>query len=144
MNKIHVEIVVNGDLKKVWKFWNEPECIKLWAFASDDWECPYAENDLVAGGQFSTRMFAKDKSFGFDFSGTYIEVKEFEKIQYVLSTDINDAEARKCEINFSDLGDGTVKITEIFDPETENSLEMQKNGWQSILNNFKQAVERAE
>ena len=144
MNKIHVEIVVNGDLKKVWKFWNEPECIKLWAFASDDWECPYAENDLVAGGKFLTRMSAKDKSFGFDFSGTYIEVKEFEKIQYVLSTDINDAEARKCEINFSDLGDGTVKITEIFDPETENSLEMQKNGWQSILNNFKQAVERAE
>ncbi|MBP7006289.1 SRPBCC domain-containing protein [Patescibacteria group bacterium] len=144
MNKIHVEIVVNGDLKKVWKFWNEPECIKLWAFASDDWECPYAENDLVAGGKFLTRMSAKDKSFGFDFSGMYIEVKEFEKIQYVLSTDINDAEARKCEINFSDLGDGAVKITEIFDPETENSLEMQKNGWQSILNNFKQAVETSE
>lgn len=144
MNKIHVEIVVNGDLKKVWKFWNEPECIKLWAFASDDWECPYAENDLVMGGKFLTRMSAKDKSFGFDFSGTYIDVKEFEKIQYVLSTDINDTEARKCEISFSDLGDGTVKITEMFDPETQNSLEMQKNGWQSILNNFKQAVEAAE
>lgn len=142
MNKIQVEIVVNGSLEKVWDFWNNPEKIKLWAFASDDWECPYAQNDLRVGGKFVTRMSAKDKSFGFDFSGTYNEVKEFEKISYVMSENINDNEARKCEIIFKDIGDGKVKIIEIFDPENENSEEMQKNGWQSILNNFKKAVER--
>ena len=143
MNKIQVEIVINSNLEKVWKFWNEPELIKSWAFASDDWECPYAENNLVVGGKFTTRMSAKDKSFSFDFSGTYTEIKEYEKISYVLSNDINDTGARKCEVTFSDIGDGMVRVTEVFDPENQNSEEMQKNGWQSILNNFKKAVEKA-
>jgi len=141
MNKIQVEIIVNSDLEKAWRFWNDPELIKLWAFASDDWECPYAENKLIIGGKFITRMSAKDKSFSFDFSGTYTDIKDYAKISYVLSDDINDTEARKCEITFGDIGDGKVKITETFDPEKENSEEMQKNGWQSILNNFKKAVE---
>jgi uncharacterized protein YndB with AHSA1/START domain len=141
MNKIQVEIIVTGNLEKVWKFWNEPELIKLWAFASDDWECPHAENDLVVGGKFVTRMSAKDRSFGFDFGGTYTEVKEHEKISYVMSNDMNDAGARRCEVTFHDMGDGKVKITETFDPEKQNSEEMQKSGWQSILNNFKKAVE---
>lgn len=141
MNKIQVEIIVNSDLEKTWKFWNDPELIKLWAFASDDWECLYAENKLTIGGKFITRMSAKDKSFSFNFSGTYTDIKDYEKISYILSDDINDTEARKCEITFSDIGDGKVKITETFDPETQNSEEMQKNGWQSILNNFKKAVE---
>jgi uncharacterized protein YndB with AHSA1/START domain len=141
MNKIQVEILVNGDLEKVWKFWNEPELIKLWAFASDDWECKYAENNLVVGGKFITRMSAKDKSFGFDFSGTYKEIKEYAKISYVMSDDISDTEARNCEVTFSDIGDGRVKVVEFFDAESENSEEKQKQGWQSILNNFKKAVE---
>lgn len=141
MEKIHVEINVHGNLDKVWKVWNEPELIKQWAFASDDWECPYAENNLVVGGRFVTRMSAKDKSFSFDFSGTYTNIKEYEKISYVMSDDVNDTMARRCEVTFADLGDGTVTITELFDPEKENSIEMQKNGWQSILNNFKKAVE---
>jgi uncharacterized protein YndB with AHSA1/START domain len=143
MNKIQVDIVVNSTIEKVWKFWNEPELIKSWAFASDDWECPYAENNLVVGGKFVTRMSAKDKSFEFDFSGTYTEIKECEKIGYVLSHDINDTEARRCEIIFRDIGNGKVKITETFDPEKQNSEEIQKNGWQSILNNFKKSVENA-
>ncbi len=141
MNKIQVEVIVNCSLEKAWKFWNEPELITLWAFASDDWECPHAENNLVVGGKFVTRMSAKDKSFSFDFSGTYTEVKEFEKISYVMSKDINETEARACEVLFSDIGDGKVKVTEIFDPENQNPEEMQKDGWQSILNNFKKAVE---
>jgi uncharacterized protein YndB with AHSA1/START domain len=142
MNKIQIEIIVKGDLKKVWRFWNEPELIKSWAFASDDWECPYAENNLVVGGTFVTRMSAKDKSVAFDFSGTYTEVKEYEKIRYVLSNNINDSSARTCEVTFSDMGDGRVKVTEVFDPENQHSEEMQRNGWQSILNNFKKAVEK--
>lgn len=141
MNKIQVEITVNGNLEKIWKFWNEPELIKSWAFASDDWECLYAENDLVVGGKFITRMSAKDKSFSFDFSGTYIEITEHEKITYVMSNDINDMEARRYEVVFKNIGDGKIKITETFDPEKQNSEDIQKNGWQSILNNFKKLVE---
>lgn len=144
MNKIQVEIVANGSLEKVWKYWNEPEFIKLWAFASDDWECLYADNDLVIGGKFVTRMSAKDKSFAFDLAGIYTDVKELEKISYVMSNDIKDASARRCEIQFKDIGKGKVSIVETFDPENQNSEEMQKNGWQSILNNFKKLVETTE
>lgn len=144
MSKIQVEIVVNSNLEKAWKFWNEPELIKLWAFASDDWECPHAENDLVIGGKFVTRMSAKDKSFSFDFTGTYTNIEEYKKISYVMLKDINDIEARKCEVTFSDIGDSKIKITEAFDPENENSEELQRNGWQSILNNFKKAIEAAQ
>jgi uncharacterized protein YndB with AHSA1/START domain len=141
MNKIHVEIIVRSTLEKAWKFWNEPEHITTWAFASDDWECPYAENNLVVGGTFITRMAAKDKSFSFDFSGTYTDIRNHERISYVMSQDIHDAAARKCDITFSDMGDGTIKITEVFDPENQNSAEMQQAGWQNILHNFKKSVE---
>lgn len=141
MQKIQIEILVNADIKKVWKFWNEPECIKLWAFASDDWECPSASNNLTIGGKFITRMSAKDKSVGFDFTGTYTDIKEYEKISYIMSDDINDLNARRCDVTFQDMGSNTTKIIEIFDAENENSVEMQKLGWQSILNNFKKVVE---
>lgn len=141
MNKIQVSVIVNADVKKAWDYWNQPEHITSWAFASDDWECPHAENNLTVGGTFITRMAAKDKSFSFDFSGTYTNIEEHHKIAYVLSQDINDATARTCEITFEDMGNGTTQITEVFDPENQNSEEMQKNGWQSILNNFKKAVE---
>lgn len=144
MSKIQVEIAVNSNLEKAWKFWNEPELIKLWAFASDDWECLHAENDLVVGGKFVTRMSAKDKSFSFDFAGTYTDIVDYKKISYVMLKDISDIEARKCEVTFSDIGDSKVKIIETFDPENENSKELQRNGWQSILNNFKKAVEAAQ
>jgi len=144
MNKIQVSITVTSTLEKVWKFWNEPEHITTWAFASNDWECPHAENDLVVGGTFITTMSAKDKSFSFDFSGTYTDIIEHKKINYVMSKDINDPAARTCDIIFDDLGDGTIKITETFDPENQNSAELQRNGWQSILNNFKKAVETTQ
>ena len=144
MNKIQVEVIVEDNLKRVWEFWNEPERIKSWAFASDDWECPYAENDLRIGGKFITRMSAKDKSFSFDFAGTYTDIIEHEKISFILSNDTNDAEARRCEVTFKDIGDGKTKITETFDPEKQNSEEMQKSGWQNILNNFKKLIETAQ
>lgn len=143
MNKIKVEVEVNRGIEKIWKFWNDPISIKMWAFASDDWECTYAENDLVVGGKFVTTMSAKDKSRSFDFSGTYTEIDEHEKICYVMSDDIDDKEARTCEVTFKDLGGGKVQITEMFDGEMENSEEVQKEGWQSILNNFKRYAEAA-
>lgn len=143
MNTIRVAVTVNSSLEKTWKFWNEPELISLWAFASDDWECPHAENDLVVGGKFVTTMSAKDKSASFDFTGTYTDIEAYKKISYVMAKGTGDIEARTCEVTFSDNGDGTITITEVFDPEHENSEELQRDGWQSILNNFKKAVETA-
>ncbi len=142
MEKIQVDVVVTGSLEKVWKFWNDPQYIKGWAFASDDWECTKAENDLKVGGRFVTTMAAKDKSVSFDFSGIYTQVFEHSKINYTMDKEPNLPEARTCEIRFEDLVNGQVKITEIFDAENENSIEMQKQGWKSILNNFKKLVEQ--
>lgn len=140
MNKIKVETTINADIKKVWKHWNDPESIKGWAFASDTWECPQAENDLKAGGRFLTRMSAKDGSTSFDFTGTYTEVEEFKKIKYIMDKADGENKHRDCEIIFTDLGDGTTKIEEEFYPEEENSEELQRAGWSAILENFKKFV----
>lgn len=137
MQKIKVETIVKGDIGKVWRFWNEPEHITKWAFASDDWESPHAENDLKEGGRFLTRMSAKDGSAGFDFTGTYTSVIPNEKIAYTMDGE----DARTAVISFEQAGDNSIKITEEFDPENQNPLEMQRAGWQAILENFKKYVE---
>jgi uncharacterized protein YndB with AHSA1/START domain len=106
-----------------------------WAFASDDWEAPAAENDLRVGGKFKTVMAAKDKSNGFDFTGTYTVVKENELIEY----DMDDG--RHVKVEFEDAPGG-VKVIETFDPDNQYPLEMQRSGWQAILDNFKKYVEQ--
>ena len=131
---ITIEAIVNAPMEKVWKFWTETEHIIKWNYASDDWHSPYAENDLKAGGKFLSRMEAKDGSFGFDFGGIYNEVKAYELIAYTLG------DGRKAKINFSSEGNATKIITN-FEAENVNSIEMQKGGWQSILNNFKKYTE---
>ncbi len=141
MEKIKIETVINSDSEKVWKHYTNPESIRGWAFASDDWECPYAENEVQVGGRFLTRMSAKDKSFGFDFSGTYTDVQIGKKLAYVMDKPENEAVARECTIYFEESGAGQTKVIIEFDPENMNPIEMQKNGWQSILNNFKKFVE---
>jgi len=134
---ITVETTVNAPIEKVWEYWNNPEHIKYWAFASDDWEAPSAENDLKTGGKFKTRMQSKtDKTQGFDFGGTYTNVEERKVIEYTMD------DGRKVSIHFDTADDGQTKITESFDPESENSEEMQRSGWQAILNNFKKYTER--
>lgn len=140
MQKIKVETILNADIQKVWKHWNDTESIKGWAFASDDWECPYAENDLREGGRFLTRMAAKDGSAAFDFTGTYTEVVPYGRIKYLMDKADGENQHRECEIIFTDVGDGTTKITEEFYPEEINSTEMQKAGWAAILENFKKFV----
>ncbi|MCF7865223.1 MAG: SRPBCC domain-containing protein [Candidatus Pacebacteria bacterium] len=140
MKKIKVEVTVNADIKKVWEHWNNTESIKGWAFASDSWECPYAENDLKKGGRFLTRMSAKDGSETFDFTGIYTDVVEYKNIKYLMDKADGENQHRECEIIFTDLGDGTTKIEEEFYPEEINSEEMQKGGWTSILENFKKFV----
>lgn len=131
---ITIQAVVKAPMDKVWEYWNKPEHIVHWAFASDDWEAPAAENDLRTGGTFKTTMAAKDKSASFDFTGTYTAVKEHELIEY----DMTDGRHVKNE--FVQTQDG-VEITTIFDPEQENPAEMQKKGWQAILDNFKKYTE---
>lgn len=140
MQKIKVETIIGADIKKVWEHWNNPESIKGWAFASDTWECPYAENDLHTSGKFLTRMSAKDGSESFDFTGTYTEVIEFQKIAYIMDKADGENKHRECEIIFTDLGNGSTKVEEEFYPEEINSEEMQRAGWQAILENFKKFV----
>ena len=131
---ITIETLVKAPVEKVWEFWSSPNHIKNWCNASEDWHAPKAENDLRTGGKFMTRMEAKDGSFGFDFGGEYDEVKEFEKIAYTMG------DGRKVNVLFTARGSETA-IEESFEAESENSVEMQKAGWQSILDNFKKYVE---
>ncbi|MDR5589067.1 SRPBCC family protein [Christiangramia sp. SM2212] len=132
--KIEVEVEIKKNLDKVWEFWTKPEHITKWNFASEDWLCPSAENDLKEGGKFVYRMEAKDGSFSFDFSGIYEEIKPKEKLVYKLD------DGRMANIHFSE-DDETTKVKEIFEAEENNSKEMQKDGWQAILNNFKKYAE---
>lgn len=131
---IIIETVVKAPLEKVWHYWNEPEHIINWCFASDDWCVPNAVNTVAVGEKFNTRMEAKDGSAGFDFGGVYTEVEENRILAYVMD------DGRKVRISFEE-GEEGIKITETFDPESENSLELQQQGWQAILDNFKKYAE---
>ncbi|MCI9843188.1 SRPBCC family protein [Flavobacterium pectinovorum] len=131
---ITVKNVIKASLDKVWNLWNSSEHIIKWSFASPDWHTPYAENDLREGGKFKSTMAAKDGSMSFDFEGEYTLVKPNEAIEYVM------ADGRKVEITFAETAEG-VEIIESFDPETQNPEEMQRAGWQAILDNFKNYAE---
>src|SRR5215203_1803566 len=131
---ITVQTTVNAPVEKVWKFWTEPGHIVHWNNASDDWHTPRVENDLKVGGKFSARMEAKDGSFGFDFGGEYTNVIEQRTIEYVLG------DRRKVRIDFSPEGNAT-KVIETFDAENTHPIEVQRGGWQAILDNFKKYTE---
>ena len=131
---ITVENIVNAPLEKVWKFWTEPAHIIKWNNASADWHTPHAENDLRVGGKFVSRMEAKDGSLGFDFGGVYDEVIINKSIAYTLG------DGRKVKIFFTSHGNET-KVVETFEAETTNSIELQRSGWQAILDNFKKYIE---
>ena len=132
--KITVEAFVQAPKDAVWKLWTTPEDIVQWNNASEDWHTPSAKNDLKSGGKFVYRMEAKDGSFGFDFGGIYDMVKPKEFIAYTIG------DGRKVEISFTGNG-SIVKISETFEVESQNSIELQRDGWQAILNNFKKYSE---
>ena len=131
---ITIEALVKAPVQTVWEKWTNPQDIMQWNSASDDWHTPSAENDIRTGGMFKSTMAAKDGSFSFDFAGTYTNVRENEIIEYTLGDD------RKVKIVFAEEG-GKTKVTETFEPEDTNPIDMQRGGWQAILDNFKKYVE---
>lgn len=134
--KITVEILVKAELNRVWNAWNNPADIVQWNSAHPDWHTPHATVDLREGGRFLSRMEAKDGSVGFDFEGTYTRVVPEKTIAYRMS------DGREVEVEFLER-DGGVLVKETFDAETENPPELQRQGWQAILENFGRHVESA-
>lgn len=131
---ITVENTIKAPVEKVWEYWTKPEHITKWNNASDDWHTPWAKNDLRVGGNFAARMEAKDGSMGFEFGGIYDVVHPNEYIEYTIG------DGRKVNVSFVASGKIT-KVTENFEAETTNPVEMQKGGWQAILDNFKKYTE---
>lgn len=132
--RITVEATANAPVEKVWRTWNTPSDIMLWNTPDPSWHTPSSENDLRVGGKFKNRMEAKDGSFGFDFEGIYDKVELQKEISYTMS------DGRKCTTLFT-VHNGKTNIETTFDAETENPLEVQKQGWQAILSNFVKYVE---
>lgn len=135
MEKINIRATIHNNVATIWNAYNSAEDIKQWNHASDDWQCSSAFNDLRVGGKFRNRMEAKDGSFGFDFEGKYTALEPFKRITYVME------DGRQVDIHFKEHHDATqVDIT--FDAEAEHAIDMQREGWQAILANFKSYVER--
>src|SRR6185295_786219 len=131
---ITVETTIKAPVEKVWNHWTDPKDITQWCNASDDWHAPYADNDLRVDGKFKTTMAAKDGSMSFDFEGVYTNIQPYKVIEYTIG------DGRKVKITFSSQGDET-KVIETFEPENINPNEMQRGGWQNILDNFKKYSE---
>lgn len=135
MEKIEIEITILEPVQKVWDMMTDPKHIVKWNYAEETWHCPKAENDLRVGGKLFTRMEMKDESVGFDLVGIYDEIIPLENIKYHFE------DGRNVEIKFRKIDESTTEVIEIFDPETQNSRDMQRNGWYAILNNFHKYVE---
>lgn len=133
-DKILIHAIVLADIEKVWDYYTRPEHITKWNFASDDWQCPHASNDMRVGGKYLSRMEAKDGSFGFDFEAVYEQIIVGERFSYTMP------DGRKVQVTFKDA-DGKTEVSINFDAETENSIELQRQGWQAILDNFKKYTE---
>lgn len=136
-NLLKVEIHIEGSLEKVWDAWSDENHIIQWYFASDDWHCPKAENDLRVGGSFTYRMESKDGSEGFDFSGHYLKVEPYKNMVYTLE------DGRRVQVEFN-LAKKEIHITQVFEAEDDNSYDLQVQGWQNILNNFKKHMNQSK
>tara|TARA_R110000764_G_scaffold50402_4_gene111045 strand:- start:1557 stop:1970 length:414 start_codon:yes stop_codon:yes gene_type:complete len=132
-SKIKITEIIDAEVEKVWNYYNEPSHIVNWNFADPSWHCPSAENDLSIGGTYKARMEAKDGSFGFDFEAIYTEISKGKSFAYEFG-------GRAATVEFNDMGEQT-EIILTFDPEEENPIEMQREGWKAILTNFKNYTE---
>lgn len=135
MEKITVQTNVNADIQKVWNYYTDPEHITQWHFALDSWHCPKVQIDLRVGGKFIARMESKDASEGFYFAGTYIDVVFGKNLYFEMH------DGRSVSVEFKNHGENNIDVVVTFDAENENPLEVQREGWQNILNNFKNHVE---
>ena len=133
-NFISISVSVNANAEKAWNYWTKPEHIVNWNHASDEWHTPRATVDLKVGGHFMSRMEAKDGSFGFDFTGEFVTIDNLNLIEYEIIG------GRKVKIEFKTIENQTT-ISQTFQAEDENSLELQRQGWQAIMNNFKKYIE---
>lgn len=132
--KITINALVSAEINKAWNYYTMPEHITKWNFASDDWCCPSVLNDMTIGGKYVARMEAKDGSFGFDFEAIYNEINKLKNFKYT------SPDGRLIEIDF-EANDNQTKLTITFDTDGENPIELQRNGWQAILNNYKNYTE---
>lgn len=133
-HKITVSAAINADVQKVWNYYTQPEHITQWNFADSSWQCPSASNDMKIGGKYAARMEAKDGSFGFDFEAVYNEIKEGENFTYTMP------DGRQVCVYFKE-NNGQTHVDVVFDPERDNPEDMQRGGWQAILDNFKKYAE---
>ncbi len=131
---IEIAVSINAPIKDVWEKYVSVDGVQHWAFASDDWAAEGIENDVRVGGNLKNRNFAKDGSFEFVFGGVYTEVVPEKRLAYTLG------DGRKVEVDFIE-DESAVTIKQRFDPETQNPEEMQRQGWQAYLDNFKKYVE---
>ncbi len=132
--KITVSAIIDAPVAKAWDCYTNPDHITNWNFATNDWQCPSASNDLRPGGKYSARMEAKDGSFGFDFEAVYDVVEPHRELTYTMG------DGRQATTLFESQGNAT-KVTTTFDPENQNPADMQQQGWQMILNNYKKYTE---
>jgi uncharacterized protein YndB with AHSA1/START domain len=133
LERINIKATVSADKQKVWDYYTQPEHITNWNFADPSWHCPSASNDIKVGGRYVARMEAKDGSFGFDFDAVYTEIRQGEGFTYEFDGRLATVELKETN--------GQTEVTITFDPETENSIELQRSGWQAILDNFKNYTE---
>jgi uncharacterized protein YndB with AHSA1/START domain len=133
LEKITVSATVAANKQKTWDFYTSPEHITQWNFADPSWHCPAASNELKTGGKYFARMEARDGSFGFDFEAVYQDIEPGVHFTYEFG-------GRLATVTFKESGDST-EVTVSFDPETENPIDLQRTGWQLILNNFKAYTE---
>lgn len=132
--RITVEALVGVAPENAWEYYHNPKHITQWNFASKDWHCPSAKNDLSVGGKYSARMEARDGSFGFDYEAIYNSINEFKSFSFTM------ADGRVVDTSFEEL-EGKTRVRTIFDAEHDNSVDMQRVGWQSILDNYKRYAE---
>jgi uncharacterized protein YndB with AHSA1/START domain len=132
--KIIIKATVSADKQKVWDYYTKTDHITKWNFADPSWHCPTATNDMKVGGRYVARMEAKDGSFGFDFDAVYREINQVNSFTYEFG-------GRLATVDFKEIG-GKTEVIVTFDPETENPIELQRNGWQAILDNFKKYTEK--